>query len=222
MPANATHIIRRQYYQLKVTTQQQGRAMQRQLQEFNLQQLLPALNTRFNQWFGEDEVVTIDKLEIDLGTIHSSASDNEWLEKIIDKITAKLEPAQSVSIESEVESITIEKKDGIVHALEVLIYFLRNGLLPNSIYQNIESVFNALHQPGAISEQAIKNELIKHVDDFVLQRLSLLSSEQAHFIIRLFVSGISLIEWNEWISDLNNKLDRLALQSKFIQQSTLR
>jgi hypothetical protein len=67
------HIIQRQHYEIIMRQQKTALDIQQRLEEINTMYVLPQLAEKMDKYFSNDEVVTIDKLELNLGKISKDA-----------------------------------------------------------------------------------------------------------------------------------------------------
>ena len=61
------HIIKKQIIELKLATQRDAFRMQHLISEHYRNEMLSVLESVFNDFCGKDEVIILDKLEIDFG-----------------------------------------------------------------------------------------------------------------------------------------------------------
>ncbi|MEJ7679318.1 MAG: contractile injection system tape measure protein [Segetibacter sp.] len=106
----AFHIIQKQRYDIVVAKEQQGVQLHKQLQDINFHCILPALGTKLDQLFPDDEVVVIDKLNIDIGHLSSHASAEEWIEKILAGLEISVNDLNSTTPAEHVVEINKLKK----------------------------------------------------------------------------------------------------------------
>lgn len=210
MTNDSTHIIHRQRYEITVATQQQGRQVQQQLQQFNLQHLLPELNSRLNEWFAKkEELVTIDKIEIDLGQIQSNIASGEWLEKIIHQLEQKVTPfisKQAGEVTTHQNEINLQKTSTAIYAIDAFLFFLKNGLLPQaSIYHSVAEIIKALQQMNSNELENLKGKLVAEINAFALQRLAMLPTGHVYFIAHLFLPELSTEAWKSWLTEIDEK-----------------
>src|SRR6187549_1982465 len=92
MNQKQTHIIDRQIFDLQFASPVVAKQAQHDMQEMNVEQLLPMINGLLDQWFSPDEVITIQKLELDLGNIRMGAGADEWMQRVKKQLEEKLLP----------------------------------------------------------------------------------------------------------------------------------
>ncbi|MBS1603767.1 MAG: hypothetical protein JST42_13955 [Bacteroidetes bacterium] len=150
------HIIRRQFLELTLDGQQPPFDLQNRLSDQYYQSLLPVLEKWFDQLAGEDEVLFIDRLVLDLGVFSRRDFDDRLLkQRLIEKLSAPdLTGAMGVeglSAETDRESssadagspaadggrkssrINIRRRSTRHNAFEQWIWYMEKGYLPWSI-----------------------------------------------------------------------------------------
>lgn len=134
------HIINRQILELTLPSRDNALFFQNNVNEIVKTRLADSLDKLFCSLIGEDEVLRIDKLEIDLGRIPADKLNDELVSKVVEKIEGQLiklihelkdEGSRSiynrVAKDSRTKSRLISRHSS---CLDQLIYFLKNGFLP--------------------------------------------------------------------------------------------
>jgi hypothetical protein len=135
------HIINRQVLEVTIRERTKSASIQNKISEVVLQKLYPALDSVFSKISGNGEIVRLDKLEIDLGTIPEKELENGLVEKAVkeieEKITRLLKGGLSTSPPVSVRGInTTTINDRITipsmseDALEQFAFFLKTGRWP--------------------------------------------------------------------------------------------
>src|SRR4249919_702295 len=127
------HIIQKQRYEIKTRKQKTALDIQNRLPDINTIYVLPELAKKLDQHFSSEEVVTIDKLELDLGKIKLDASEHEWRQKVIEDLDEKL-------LQVTIADNKKEKRSRHQDLIESWVWFLKNGILP------AESIFNSVNE----------------------------------------------------------------------------
>lgn len=173
-----------------------------QLQQFHLQHLLPALNDAFNAWFGaSDRFMTIDKLEVDIGHVNSSANSDIWLKKIMQAMEKKLRPvviphSQPEAIEI-VHSTTVEATDYLGKSF---LFFLENGRLPSaSVYRSLAEVMSVINKLEVDQCRLLRAAIVAQKDPLVIARLAMLPTETLFLLVHIFLPQLSPMQWQEWL-----------------------
>ncbi|HSO86555.1 MAG TPA: contractile injection system tape measure protein [Draconibacterium sp.] len=171
------HIINRSVLELKVPGRVRAQLIQNKTSDIVRQKLQPALDNLFSKLTGNEEIVRIDKLEIDLGTISENDLENEFVEMAIKEVEykvnallrlgvnkAKLSPANGKSLNINGDFIATSKSQDF---LEQFIYFLKNGHFPwwhKSSVRNGESALNAnkniFREVLNVENELLKNKII--------------------------------------------------------------
>ncbi len=83
------HLIGKQIIQVEVNSSDKIYAIQQKVSDVVWKDLLPILNTMFDKIVGEDEVVSLDRIELDIG--HIQLDTKSQIEQMIDRIAELLE-----------------------------------------------------------------------------------------------------------------------------------
>jgi hypothetical protein len=140
-----THYIRQQYLDVNlIGSEPNGLTLEHHLSELYYTSLLPAIESVFDNCNTSEKLLVIDHLEINVGTIALDRIDED-LEKAV--IKALMEALEKESVKSFFEKkvqkpffTSLEGSEVIAanswsrspeeNLMDVLVYFLRNGLLP--------------------------------------------------------------------------------------------
>ena len=80
------HLIGKQVLQMEIGPSENAYALQQRFSEMIWKELSPRLSDLFDRFAGEDEVLRLDKIELDLGEINFDTSNNDAIiKKIIQK-----------------------------------------------------------------------------------------------------------------------------------------
>lgn len=196
------HIIQKQSYQLAVQTEQQGLRMQKQLQDINLRYIAPALNDKLNEFFGGEEIITIEKLELNIGVLGGNASPGEWSEKI----TAALEKAineLNLTEPGKKESRLVSRNKR-THAVSVFHSYLETGLLmQGSVYNSFDELKKDLLQPDDNQKEMFKALLLQSANKAIIaERLSAFSPPDRLLFLQLFIPGLNKEDWLNLFNDI--------------------
>lgn len=165
------HIIQKQRYEIKTAKERTSLDIQNRLQELNNSHVLSLLAKQFDNYFYQDELKKIDKLELNLGTLKINATDNEWMGKINDSLTEQLSLLKQRGTENENGDINNVKTNG-EHLVESWIWFLENGYLPaDCIYSSVNKMTEGLEKISKSEKEILKNYLIGKADKNVIKRL---------------------------------------------------
>jgi hypothetical protein len=196
------HIIQKQVYELNITNHNRAVSKQNEIQEWNVQFLLPALSQKLDNLFTGDEVIMIDKLELDLGRLSKNMNGKIWIDKILDQIDEKINVMKNSSVP--VQDLKIHRKDRQQFAVEQWIFFLIHGYLQdNSLFKDLSEVkkeLTLLDEPRKKNLIRLLNEL---QDSFqaVYRLVVSCTSNELFFHINLIEPHLSRIDWiNTWQS----------------------
>ncbi|MGL4599636.1 MAG: contractile injection system tape measure protein [Bacteroidia bacterium] len=107
------HIINKQVIDLRLPQKEGAWLLQQQMKELYQTELLNVLDAQFSKLVGDGEVLRIDKIEIDLGTITKDQLAQKFREKLNELLPEKIAELKTQAvIEKNKESIKTFKHDG--------------------------------------------------------------------------------------------------------------
>ncbi len=210
------HIIQLQHYEIIMRQQKTALDIQQRLEEINTMYVLPRMAEKMDKYFSNDEVVTIDKLELNLGKISKDADDREWARLIIECLEAQLKLVSRVNAKT--------KKHRRQHLAESWIWFLKTGVLPaDSIYNSVREIIADLFaEKKAIiafdeeSKELIRWFLLNNADSYVIRRITSFDLAVKKIHIQLIFPSLT----NENIDQLDDVIIKVSLPqplNKFLQ-----
>src|SRR5450432_3993805 len=128
------HIIKKQLIELKLSTQQNAFRMQHLISEHYRNEMIPVLESAFNNYCGRDEVIILDRLEIDFGIIsEQDLEKSHWPEDMLATFkTSLFENLSALSINK-----TVTRQSRAMNSCRQWIAYMQNGFLPwNTIAVN--------------------------------------------------------------------------------------
>ncbi|MEZ5039257.1 MAG: contractile injection system tape measure protein [Saprospiraceae bacterium] len=146
------HLIGKETIELRLNRHQQAYALQEQFSQFHWRLIVPALEQLFDRLVGEDILLRLDKLEIDLGEI----TEQDLLStEMIDLLVQQLEEAITVELQRPSPQSVLVKP--MTNLFKQWLFFLEHGYLPfhaclpvsSSIWQ--KAIFESL----ALEEKAV-------------------------------------------------------------------
>lgn len=131
------HVIKKQVLELRVANGKDIFLLQQKASQFFYSHLLPALEKIFDKLSDENNIIEIDRLELDLGLIEWDKDLQEIkiqellskLEKQVEKIAGKATGPDYLATKESRDS-KIKKKTFSQNACEQWIYYMRTGVLP--------------------------------------------------------------------------------------------
>lgn len=132
------HIINRQVFELTIPERSRATHIQNLTAGIVRHKLMRELDHLFSAMSGKDEIIRIDKLEIDLGVLTETELENELVNRIIKDVETKINKhmiSESKTIQNGVVKSKNAKDEFSVSSksrnfLEQLVYFLQTGHLP--------------------------------------------------------------------------------------------
>lgn len=179
------HVIYRQILDITFTSREEALSGQEAISNIYHNDLLPLINEIFDGVLGDDEVIRIDSITLDLGTIAQNSLKEELIARLRKQLIDKLKKeVQTAGILAE-DSMPLMKwlqenlpegstRTERVSELELLAYFLQTGILPwwarKSKMGTNERLVNELvrKQPDAL--KSILEALVQH--SLILRRLT--------------------------------------------------
>ena len=121
------HIIKKQLIELKLSTQQNAFRMQHLISEHYRNEMIPVLESAFNNYCGKDEVIILDKLEIDFGVISElDLEKTHWTEDMLATFKSSLlENLSALSVNK-----TFTRQSRAMNSCRQWISYMQNGFLP--------------------------------------------------------------------------------------------
>ena len=202
------HIIRKLTLEIGLPTREEAFNIQNKLTENYRRLILQILEEVFDRMVGKDEVIQIDKLEIDLGNISTGEMDY----KIPEKVRAEMEEALSKLIHEIRHSpggnanvrITTSGGDTITvnasvqeqtrSAFDTLIYFLEFGVLPWSGDQKKKPTLRELIAEAMQNHPEQLRQVLQQFNSkqYVFRRMAQqLPEDQAQYLAAILGCGFS-------------------------------
>jgi hypothetical protein len=209
------HIVQKQRYEIKTSKQKTAMDIQNRLGELNTRYVLPGLAERLDKYFSTGEVVTIDKLELELGKINTNAGDDEWMQMIFEHLDGQLKQTTSGKK---------EKKQRHQHLAESWIWFLKNGMLSaNSIYNSVKDIKKELMMLDEGENQLIRDFLFHEADDIIIKRFVSNASLEIKASHLQFIFSVADIGWlnsriQEFAFELNKKISSSTTSASYYNQ----
>lgn len=200
---SSTHIIQKQQYEIQTHRQKTAMDMQQRIGEINTLHVLPLLVKKLDEYFSDQKVITIEKLEIDIGRIQKNATDRDWADLILEKLEEQLHFSEDTAHQ---KSESLEQS----YIAESWIYFLKHGMLPaDSVYRSVTELLIAIKRSEEHERMAIKHFLNVSADDNILKRLlSNADTDSLKFHFELLANSIS----GDDFSRLTKEIDQLVIQ----------
>ena len=141
------HIIKKFSLELQTQGREHSYTLQRKCVKMVNEDLVPQIDHVLSKHFGENEMVRINKIEIDLGTMSAAELEKEFIAKCIAALTNKIKAIpQQTNQKEKSEAIEIIKEENI---LQQFFYFLSSGKMHWALYD--------------VSFPAWQNEILKAI-----------------------------------------------------------
>jgi len=144
------HIIKKQIIDLSLERGLDAFRIQQQVSNYYLEKIVPLLQVAFDAASDEEEIISIDNLEIDLGTINiKEIEKGDWDEKVFKKISEQL-----IHIKHRLKA---KKKTRPLSISDQWIFYMQHGYLPWNVLEINEDWYNKTLEAFASDAAAINN-----------------------------------------------------------------
>ncbi len=183
------HIIKKQVIELQIDKSLDSFSIQQQVSDHYLQQIVPLLQIQFDSITNEDEVLVLDKVEIDIGTISAEeinnfSIDNVFIKKVVRQTTTQIKKEKIIGehcIENAMHA----------NSYKQWFYYMQKGYLPWSFIKPTAKWYIDVLQQLAIdfnSVETLRKEIItnktfstrivqEHTVTFLSQLVSIITSK---------------------------------------------
>ncbi|KAF0236155.1 MAG: hypothetical protein FD181_2970 [Prolixibacteraceae bacterium] len=172
------HIINSEVLEITVSDRGHAYSIQNKVSEIVREKLNPALDQLFSKTSGSGEIVRIEKLIIDLGTISGKELENELVDKTISKIRDKIElllsahgsaviKKQANTDGRYVNTSEVSVTNRLADKLAQFVYFLEHGYFPwwgttvvKNLVSSTYSFKNILKEVLNVENALLKNTIV--------------------------------------------------------------
>lgn len=148
MHVPGTHIINRQIFDFKIESKEHALGFRQELQDVYQRKLLQTIEAVFDRIAGNGEVIRIDKLELNLGSLKNENWEKQLIEQVENKLYELVSQYKPVTVSAETAGINTAapatqsaavtkyrtppgiENDETATLEEALVYYLINGSLP--------------------------------------------------------------------------------------------
>lgn len=191
------HTIKRFSLELQTDGREQLYNLQRKCIKMVNENLAEGIDEILSNHFVTDEIVRINKIEIDLGNITMAALETDFVTKCIAELSAKINAMPVIAAQQETGEITIVDKEE--NAIEQFFYFLSTGKMlwtfsNISFEQWQKSITSAIKNKAYLFKNEFSKLLAK--DPPVMQRLLLqFDDDFIAVLVELYQPGLK----NEYV-----------------------
>ncbi len=213
------HLIKKHIFDIRMGNERKAPAIQDRISEVFRQKLTTVIEEIFNRFSNPNQLIRIDKLELDLGKIGELYLEDELIRKISYQLPFALsEIIAKAELTSHKEGVEITST---THSnLELLQFYLQNGALPwwhksDSQSESIETIFQQLltQKPRATATLLQKIGKQKTVQKRLMFQFS---NELLEKVIRLLIPKYAL-SVNTYINKIQQQIQRQKLQNNITQ-----
>ncbi len=199
------HLIKKQIIELKLDKKVNYYHIQQQVSDWYRNEIVPLLEKVFDEISNEDELMEIDRFEVDLGVVsEKEIGDDDWIreikKKIEDKLAAVTDPASS--------QYAVISRDRRLGVFEQWLYYMDHGFLAWNSGQPADKWYQDVLEALATdfnSDQILKGRILR--DSFFLKRI--VTQHTDGFLHKL--SEILTAEKQEYLSEYVDELLLLYL-----------
>lgn len=183
------HIIGQQQILLQVDDRNEAPALQHALSETYWKKVVPAFDALFSRLVGPDQLVILDQLEVDLGSLTKE-------ELLTDAFMEKLIVALEKAIKEQLQDLPPEERKKSIHwgRFERWLYFLERGHLPVAssipeerdawhlhVFETLAVAQPAVHQLARLIHRkrpALERLVLQHDDEFLAQLIGVITGQR--------------------------------------------
>ena len=126
--ADATHIIHRQVLDITLDTERDAYLVQEEVRRIYYDRIIPLLDDAFSEVVGPDEIVRLDRLELDLGHLDRRTLEEDLVSEVRLQVQeALVRPLKALPFPDEA---AVTRSTPVASKLEAFVSFLRTGRLP--------------------------------------------------------------------------------------------
>ncbi|MEP7229798.1 MAG: contractile injection system tape measure protein [Ginsengibacter sp.] len=166
------HIIRKQLIDLGVDKELDAFSVQQDVSVFYWDHIIPLLERVFNDLSNTGEVITIDKLEIELGNFAPKEIKQKWdIDKLLSEITSQLYSQIKFGRD---EGIKITRQKQESNIFRQWLFYMENGFLPWNVIIPAENWYEKVLESIAMEYQSAEElKLLIRTDTDAVERIIL-------------------------------------------------
>jgi len=222
MQTQYLHRIRKQTIELSFESSGDSTGLQNQVAQLFYEKLQPRMEVLFDEMFGVNHHVAIDKLEIDLGLLNRTNWEHEFTEQAILRLKAEL-------VQINKEEIDIHKIEESA-AEEAFFFFLENGFMPwNKRIDSIaemeqllrvnEKLILQLKKLVGQKSKAAERLVWQFSKDFTSRIMAEITKDRENALTEIFalLEKLNLLQSGKFIDALTNKqIDKHAVDAAIL------
>jgi Contractile injection system tape measure protein len=210
------HVIKKQVIELLIDKNLDSFNIQQQVSNHYLQQILPLLQEKFDDITTEDEILILDKLEIDIGIVSAAEIsnikiDNSFIKKIVEQTTELIKKEKIVGYYNTANTMP-------ANSYRQWFYYMKKGYLPwnliktnekwqTEVLQQLATDFNcveALRKEILANKSFAKRIVQEHTTIFLSQLVSVITSKKQD-LLQEVVNEMCLVVLNPNAADTLKK-----------------
>jgi hypothetical protein len=181
------HVIRKLVMEVFLGKKEKSYQIQDKFVSVSEHELLAVMEEIFSRCSSPDQMIEIDKLELDLGNLKSDDILKEFSQKFSEKLSQELSKIGEAYVE---EGDTFQKKQFVETEQEAFIYFLKHGRVPwwSEKEISISKLFDKLLTnrkdnfiKALLNELNVQRSLVRFIHQFSDHQIALFISETIPF-----------------------------------------
>jgi hypothetical protein len=206
-----SHIIQRQEIEINFTNPDDAMGLQNRIAEVFYDKIQPEIEKLLDEKFDKNHFASIDKLDIDIGSI----SENNWEQELLENTLRQLKTELSVTDKLEIKQDDSQSEN----AFNFFMYFLENGFLPwNNRFDSVKELESSL---VINSTRITKLKALMRNSDKAVTRLTYQFSDHFRFgIIDAFASSRGYILRN--LFSIRESLEEIQIDARLIDAGVIK
>lgn len=175
------HLVKKQSINLTLSKQSDAFRMQQQVSSHYWQDVLPLLATIFDELSSEEEVIQIERLEIDLGILsEKQINEGQWNNEILSRIKKQVYE----KIYGKEKNTIVRHESATLSSCKQWLFYMQKGYLPwNVLYIN-EAFYNKVLETLAVDFTSVSElRRITRENPVAVKRIE--SQHDESFLVKL-------------------------------------
>ena len=222
------HIIKKQVINLSLDKKLDAFHIQQLVSNYYWNKIVPVLQQAFDAASNEDETISLDTLEIDLGIINvKEIEKGDWEEKVFKKISEQLILVKRGLSFKE----NVKKKSRVFNISEQWIFYMQHGYLPWNVLKINQDWYKVLESFAADTvaignlrnlinnyPDSVRRIVFQNSDSFLKSLIETLTAENQDVLPRLINEIVEIISSSDMMEKYFNSSRKKEVKQKLWQQ----